>query len=61
MPLELKGKFYRTTIIPSLQYELKCWAFRKDHSRKIEVAEMRILRLMSGHTLRDIIRDMKKV
>ena len=31
--------------------------FRKDHIRKMRVAEMRMLRWMSGHILRDRIRN----
>ena len=47
--LKSKGKLYRaaTKLAPS-----ECRAFRKDYSRKMGVAEKRMLRWMSGHTLR---------
>ena len=31
MPLNLKRKFYRTTIRPTLLYGTKCWANKKQH------------------------------
>ena len=45
------------TIRLVLLYGLECWAFRKGHSRKMGVAEMRMLRWMSEHTLKDGIRS----
>ena len=32
MPLSLKGKFYRTTVRPSLLYGTECWANKKQHT-----------------------------
>ena len=32
MPLSLKGKFYRTTMRPTLLYDTKCWANKKQYT-----------------------------
>ncbi|CAN6677616.1 unnamed protein product [Malus baccata var. baccata] len=57
MPLKLKGKFYRTTIRPTMLYGTKCWAVKHQHVYKMGVAEMRMLRWMCGHTRKDKIRN----
>jgi len=57
IPLKLKGKFYRTAIRPVLLYGTECWASKKEHIKKMEVTEMRMLRWMCGNTLRDRIRN----
>ena len=57
MPLSLKGKFYRTAVRPSLLYGTECWAIKKQHTHKISVAEMRILRWMCGKTRMDKVRN----
>ncbi|KAM1080085.1 hypothetical protein ACFX2B_014574 [Malus domestica] len=54
-PLKLKGKFYRTTIRPAMLYDTKCWAVKHQHVHKMDVAEMRMLRGMCGHTRKDKI------
>ncbi|XP_022004358.1 uncharacterized protein LOC110901883 [Helianthus annuus] len=56
-PVKLKGKFYRAAIRPSMLYGTDCWAIKKIHARKLEVAEMRMLRWMCGHTRLDKIRN----
>ena len=53
--LKLKGKFYRTTIRPAMLYGTECWAVKSQHENKLNVAEMRMLRWMSGHTRHDKI------
>ena len=50
IPLKLKEKFHRTTIRPTLLYDLECWAIKYQHEQKTSVAEMRMLRWMCGHT-----------
>ena len=57
VPLKLKGKFYRTAIRPALLYGTECWAIKSQHEHKFNVAEMRMLRWMSGHTRKDRIRN----
>ncbi|KAE8681311.1 Detected protein of unknown function [Hibiscus syriacus] len=54
VPLKLKGKFYRMAIRPALLYGSECWAPKKDHVRRIEAAEMRMLRWTCGRTLWDM-------
>ena len=55
VPLKLKGKFYRVAIRPAMLYGSECWPIKKDHERKMEVAEMRMLRWTCGRTLLDMI------
>jgi len=57
VPLKLKGKFYRTTVRPTLLYGTECWAVKSQHENQVSVAEMRILRWMSGKTRHDRIRN----
>ena len=57
MPLSLKGKFYRTYVRLSLLYGTECWANKKQHTQKISIAEMRMLRWMCGKTRMDKIRN----
>ncbi|KAI3814008.1 hypothetical protein L1987_18747 [Smallanthus sonchifolius] len=56
-PPKLKGKFYRVSVRPAMLYGTDCWAIKKTHARKMEVAEMRMLRWMCGHTRMDRIRN----
>ncbi|KAL6507853.1 hypothetical protein OROGR_024048 [Orobanche gracilis] len=57
MPHRLKGKFYRTAIRPALLYGIECWAVKQCHVQKMNVAEMRMLRWMCGHTKKDRLRN----
>lgn len=57
MPWKLKQEFYRMAIKAMLLYGPYCWAFRKDHGRKMEVVEMQMLWWMGGHTLRNNIQN----
>ncbi|KAL6543338.1 hypothetical protein OROHE_010858 [Orobanche hederae] len=57
MPHRLKGKFYRTAIKPALLYGTECWAVKQCHVQKMNVAEMRMLRWMCGHTKKDRIKN----
>ena len=54
---KIKGKFYRTTIRPAMLYGSECWALKKKHEHKMGVTEMRMLRWMCGHTLKDRIHN----
>ena len=57
VPLKLKGKFYRTAVRPALLYGTECWAVKSQHETQVSVAEMRMLRWMSGKTRHDRIRN----
>ena len=52
-----KGKFYRTTIRPTMLYGSECWTLKRQHENKMDVADMRMLRWMSGYTIKDKIRN----
>ncbi|XP_058009298.1 uncharacterized protein LOC131183163 [Hevea brasiliensis] len=57
IPNKLKGKFYRTAIRSAMLYGSECWALKESYASKIRVAEMRMLRWMSGHTRLDKVRN----
>ena len=57
IPLNLKGKFYKTVVIPTLLYGMECWANKKQHIQNMSVAEMRKLRWMCGKTKKDKVRN----
>ena len=38
-------------------YGAECWPLKEKHNTKLSVAEMRMLRWMSGFTLRDRIQN----
>ncbi|KAD2806036.1 hypothetical protein E3N88_39413 [Mikania micrantha] len=56
-PEKLKGKFYRVAIRPAMIYGTYCWPIKKNQARKLETAEMRMLRWICGHTRLDRIRN----
>ncbi|KAI0518950.1 hypothetical protein KFK09_006388 [Dendrobium nobile] len=55
LPLKLMGKFYKMVVRPAMLYGLKCWPLKEKHNIMFSVAEMRMLRWMSGFTLKDMI------
>nr|XP_017225421.1 PREDICTED: uncharacterized protein LOC108201646 [Daucus carota subsp. sativus] len=55
VPLKLKGKFYRVAIRPLLLYGSECWPLRKAQERRLETAELRMLRWICGKTMTDHI------
>ncbi|KAJ7957676.1 Retrovirus-related Pol polyprotein LINE-1 [Quillaja saponaria] len=57
IPNRLKGKFYKSAMRPAMFYGIKCWAVKKQHSHKMGVAKIRMLRWMTGHTRKDRIRN----
>ncbi len=57
IPNKLKKKFYHTTIRPAMLYCSECWPLKESYVSEIKVAEMRILRWMSGHTKLDEVHN----
>ena len=52
---KIKGKVYRTVVRPALMYGAETWALKKAQEKKLEVAEMIMLRWMCGVTKLDTI------
>ena len=48
MNVKIKGKVYRPVVRPALMYGAETWALKKTQEKKLEVAEMRMLRWMCG-------------
>ena len=54
---ESQGKIYKTVVRPAMMYSADTWAVNKAQEKKLDVAEMRMLRWMSGDTKLDRIRN----
>ena len=57
VPLKLNGKFHKTVIRPAILYGTEAASMKKTEEKKMDVAEMRMLRWMSGVTREDRIRN----
>ncbi|KAJ7976905.1 Retrovirus-related Pol polyprotein LINE-1 [Quillaja saponaria] len=57
IPNRFKRKFYKSAVRPAMLYGTECWAVKKQHSHNIGVAEMRMLKWITGHTRKDRIRN----
>ena len=55
--LRVKGKVYKTVVRPAMMYGAETWAVKKAHEKKLDVAEMRMLRWMSRVTKMGRIRN----
>ena len=53
----IKGKFYKSVVRPAMIYGAETWPVKKVQERKMEVAEMRMLRWTCGVTRRGKIRN----
>ena len=53
----VKGVIYRSVIRPAMIFGSETWPIKKIQERKMEVAEMRMLRWMLGVTREDRIRN----
>jgi hypothetical protein len=60
IPMRLKGKFYRSVVRPTMvygySYMVQCWTVDRRIKQCISVAEMKMLRWISGVTREDIRR-----
>ncbi|XP_064117578.1 uncharacterized protein LOC135223000 [Macrobrachium nipponense] len=54
---KVKGKFYKSIVRLPMLYGAETWPIKKEQERRMEVAEMRMLRWMCGVTKRDKIRN----
>ena len=57
VPVKLKGKIHKTVVRPAMMYGLETGPIKKTEERKLDVAEMKMLRWMSGVTRSDRIRN----
>ena len=55
--LKVMGKVYKTVVRPAMMYGAETWAVKKAQEKKLDVAEMRMLRWISGVTKLDRIRN----
>nr|XP_016490349.1 PREDICTED: uncharacterized protein LOC107810121 [Nicotiana tabacum] len=53
----IQGKFYKVVVRPTMLYGVECWPVKNSHTKKLKVAEMRILRWMCRPTRLDNIRN----
>ena len=54
---ESQGEVYKTFVRPAVMYGAETWAVKKAQEKKLDVAEMRMLRWMSLVTKLDRIRN----
>ena len=55
--MKVKGKVYMTVVRPAMLYGAETWAVNKAKEKKLDVAEMRMLRWMIKVTKLDRIRN----
>ena len=53
----MKVRVYKTVVRPALMYENETWPSKKAHEKRLDVAEMRMLRWMCGVTKKDRTRN----
>ncbi|XP_047477370.1 uncharacterized protein LOC125030994 [Penaeus chinensis] len=57
VPAKLKGRLFKTMVRPAMLYGMEAVAVTKGQERKMEVAEMRMLRFSLGKTRLDRVRN----
>lgn len=57
MNARMKGKIHKTVVRPAMMYGAETWGLKKVHEKRLEVAEMRMLRWSLGVTRLDRIRN----
>ena len=55
MPVKLKGKVYKTVVRLAMMYGMEATPIKKVNEKRMNVAEMKMFRWMSGITRRDRI------
>ena len=55
--IKLKGKVHKALVRPAMMYGAETWAIKKTQEKKLDVAEMKMLRWMCGVTRRDKIKE----
>ena len=55
--LRVKGKVYKTVVRPAMMYGAETCAAKKAQEKKLDVAEIRMLRWMNGVTKLDRIKN----
>ena len=55
--MRVNGKVYKMFVRPAMMYGAETWVVKKAREKKLDVAEMRTLRWMSGVTKLDRIRN----
>ena len=55
--LRVNGKVYKTVVRPAMMYGAKTWAVKKAQEKKLDVAEMRMLKWISRVTKLERIRN----
>ena len=57
VPVRVKGKVHKAVVRPAMAYGLEAAPLKKSEEKKMDVAEMRMLRWMVGVTRRDRVRN----
>ena len=57
MSVKLKGRVYKTVVRPAMAYCSERWPMKSSLEEKMNIAEMRMLRWMTGITRTDRIRN----
>ena len=57
VPVRLKGKIHKSVVRPALMYGLETAPIKKTEEKKLDVAEMKMLRWMAGVTRMDRVRN----
>ena len=53
----LKGMIFKTVVRPAMTYGTETWAIKKSHERRMDIAEIKMLRWAQGVTRWDKIRN----
>jgi len=57
LSLKLKGRLYKSCIRSVMSYGSECWAIKKVDTRRMQVAKMRMIRMMCGRYRESSERD----